>query len=248
MKNIQGIFIFLVALVLHSCGLSEDCLKGNGKTVTKMYDLPSFDKIKVYDGVGLVIKQGPVQEIKLVTGKNILDDIEIKLELDTLKIKDQSTCNSLRDYGQTIMYVTTPNITQIHSKTNQQIRSDGTLNYPVLYLYAMDLSDGAGTGDFNLDINSILFEIATNNVSNFYISGTCTDAKIFTYWGNSKVNMTDLNIQNNAEIFHRGANDITLKVTNQATGNIYATGNIILKNNPNLVNITEHFSRRLIYN
>ena len=61
------IVFFLLVSLLVSCGISEDCFKGNGNSVTQMFPLEGFTKVKVYDGVGLVIKEGPNYEVKIVT-------------------------------------------------------------------------------------------------------------------------------------------------------------------------------------
>ncbi|MDP5096116.1 MAG: DUF2807 domain-containing protein, partial [Flavobacterium sp.] len=59
-----------------SCGISEDCFKGNGNQITKTYPFEGFTKIKVYSGVGLVVKEGINYEVKINTSDNIIDDID----------------------------------------------------------------------------------------------------------------------------------------------------------------------------
>ena len=54
-------------ILVTSCGISEDCFKGNGNPITQTFPLENFTKIKVYDGVGLVVKDGPIYEVKVVT-------------------------------------------------------------------------------------------------------------------------------------------------------------------------------------
>ena len=49
-----------------------------------------------------------------------------------LIVKDQSTCNWTRDYKAATVYVTAPNIIEIHSKTEQDIRSEGILTFGIL--------------------------------------------------------------------------------------------------------------------
>ena len=154
-KIVLNIVVCCCMVLATSCGISEDCFKGNGNQVIQLFPLENFTKIKVYDGVELVIKEGTNYEVKVITSDNILDNLEVKLEGNMLVVKDNSTCNIARDYGLTTVYVTAPNITEIHSKTDQDIRSDGVLNYSDLKLISIDLSDGAGTGDFRLSLNRI---------------------------------------------------------------------------------------------
>jgi hypothetical protein len=229
-----------------SCGISEDCFKGNGNQVIQLFPLENFTKIKVYDGVGLVIKEGTNYEVKVITSNNILDNLEVKLEGNMLVVKDNSTCNIARDYGLTTVYVTAPNITEIHSKTDQDIRSDGVLNYSDLKLISIDLSDGAGTGDFRLSLNTINLYLESNNVSNFYLTGQSQNLHVFFSWGNGIFYGENL-IVNIITIYHRGSNNIFLFPINSIEGNIYATGNVVLKNNPIVSpNVIQHFTGRLI--
>ena len=229
-----------------SCGISEDCFKGNGNQVIQLFPLENFTKIKVYDGVELVIKEGANYEVKVITSDNILDNLEVRLQGNMLVVKDNSTCNIARDYGLTTVYVTAPNITEIHSKTDQDIRSDGVLNYSDLKLISIDLSDGAGTGDFRLSLNTINLYLESNNVSNFYLTGQSQNLHVFFSWGNGIFYGENL-IVNIITIYHRGSNNIFLFPINSIEGNIYATGNVVLKNNPIVSpNVIQHFTGRLI--
>jgi hypothetical protein len=245
-KIVLNIVVCCCMVLATSCGISEDCFKGNGNQVIQLFPLENFTKIKVYDGVGLVIKEGTNYEVKVITSENILDNLEVKLEGNMLVVKDNSTCNIARDYGLTTVYVTAPNITEIHSKTDQDIRSDGVLNYSDLKLISIDLSDGAGTGDFRLSLNTINLYVESNNVSNFYLTGQSQNLHVFFSWGNGIFYGENL-IVNIITIYHRGSNNIFLFPINSIEGNIYATGNVVLKNNPIVSpNVIQHFTGRLI--
>jgi hypothetical protein len=239
-------YIFLL-LVITSCGISEDCFKGNGNSVTQLFPLEGFTKVKVYDGVGLVIKEGLNYEVKIVTNDKIIDNIDVSMQGDMLVVKDNSTCNIARDYGQTMVYLTTPNLEEIHSKTEQDIKSDGVLHFPELRLYSIDLSDGAGTGDFYLNIDNLYVLVESNNISNFYISGNTRFLDILFTWGNGFFYGENMSITNLVYLFHRGSNDIILKTSSEIKGNLYSTGNLILKENPQEINVNQLFTGRIIH-
>jgi hypothetical protein len=229
-----------------SCGLSEDCFKGNGMPIIQTFPFENFTKIKVHDGIGLVVKEGPNYEVKIAAPRSILDNIEVKLAGNMLVVKDRSTCNIARDYGQTVVYVTTPFLEEIHSKTEQDILSDGVLTFPELKLYSVDISDGAGTGDFRLKLDTQLLYIESNNVSNFYVSGQTNQLIVFFSWGNGIFNGGSL-IADHINVYHRGSNDIALYPTQSVSGDIFSTGNVVLKNRSILPpNVIQHFTGRLI--
>ncbi|MFD2908591.1 head GIN domain-containing protein [Flavobacterium ardleyense] len=254
MKNYIYIFIISLLFTVTSCGISEDCFKGNGKQITQSFPLENFTKIKVYDGVGLVVKEGANYEVKITTSDNIIDNLDVKLDGDMLVVKDNSTCNIARDYGLTTVYVTVPDGTnfpliqelELHSKTDQQIKSEGILHSTIVRLFSIDLSDGAGTGDFHINVENSQLVVESNNVSNFYISGNCDELLINFYFGNGRCYGADLNAEN-VKVYHRGSNDMFVYPIQKIEGTISATGNVVLKNVPPIVNVEEVFRGRLIY-
>lgn len=249
-KSVLHIALLCCLFLATSCGISENCFKGNGNRITQSFPIENFTKIKVYDGVGLVIKEGPNYEVNIATSDNIIDDIEVRLNGDMLVVKDNSTCNIARDYGQTTVYVTAPNLEEIYSKTDQDIRSDGILHYNLLRLYSIgDDGDGAGTGDFYITIeNNGQLVIESNNVSNFYINGRCNEMLLNFYFGDGRFYSKDLHSQF-IKVYHRGSNDMIVYPIQHIEGKIVSTGNIILENllPESEIDIEELFTGRVIY-
>lgn len=251
----KQLLLIFFALITVSCGISEDCFKGNGNRITQTFPLENFSKIKVYDGVGLVIKEGPNYEVKITTSDNIIDDLEVKMEGEMLIVKDNSTCNIARDYGQTVVYVTIPDgsilplipALELHCKTEQKMESEGVLHSPIIRLFSIDLSDGAGTGDFYLEVDNEQLVVESNNVSNFYVGGVCGELLLNFYFGNGCFYGKELQAQN-IKVYHRGSNDMFVFPIQKIEGTIYATGNVVLENVPPIVEVEEVFSGRVIYN
>jgi len=240
-------YILLVfVLLLCSCGISEDCIKNAGNPVAQEYAVADFDKIRVHAGISLVVKEGANFNLSIQSGSNVIGNIEVTKEGDFLVVKDNSTCNWTRDYKAATVYVTAPNITEIHSKTEQDIYSEGILTFPTLRLFAMNENE-AGTGDFYFNIDNSQTVIESNHVSNFYISGNTDDLLCNFYFGTGKFNGDNFICQN-IVIFQRGSNDMILKPIQAISGKILNTGNVILKNNPPIINVEQLFSGQLILN
>lgn len=238
-----------------SCGISEDCFKGNGNQITRTFPLDSFSTIKVYDGVGLVVKEGPNYEVKITTSDHIIDDLDIKRNGKMLIVQDNSTCNIARDYGQTTVFVTIPDGTilpliqelELHCKTEQKIQSEGVLHSPIIRLFSIgDDGDGAGTGDFHLAIDNGQFVVESNNVSNFYINGHCNEMLLNFYFGNGRFYGENLQVEN-IKVYHRGSNDMMVFPVQKIEGTIFATGNVVLENVPPIIDVEEVFRGRVIY-
>ena len=241
------ILIVVIATLFYNCENPADCVKSTGEMVTREIEVTPFETVFVYTGIGLVIKQGPEYKVEVRSGENLIDDIEVKVENNTLTLKDKTTCNWVRDYGQTTVYVTAPSLSDIHSKTEQDIKSEGILTYPTIRLYAIDLTDGAGTGDFIFDIDNEHLVIENNNVSRFFISGNTQVAWLNFYDGNGRLDSQNFTI-NIAKVYHRGSNDIIIKPIQSVEGDLFSTGNLILLNTPPSINLTEHYQGRVIYN
>lgn len=243
MKKITILFLILI----FGCSKPSDCIESAGNEVKKEFSVASFDKIKVYKGLNLVITQGTTQKIEVQTGENLIDNIEVKIENGFLILKDNSSCNWVREYGQTTIFVTTPTLSDIICKTEKTISSNGILTFPILRLNATDLIDGAATGDFNLQIDNNQLVIETNNVANFYISGKTKDFQANFYEGNGRIEAANL-LADNINVFHRGSNDMVLNPQKKITGKMVSTGNIICKN-PNVINeVVALFDGKVIFN
>ncbi len=250
-----NLYIVLVVLLV-SCGISEDCFKGNSDSVTLTFPYENFTKIKVYTGVGLVINEGPDYEVKIQTANNIKEHIEVALKGDLLVIKDNSSCNIARDYGVTTVYVTVPDGTikpliqelELYSKTEQKIEALGILHSPIVRLYSIgDDGDGSGASDFYVNYESNnQFVVECNTVSNFYINGSCTELLLNFYFGEGRFYGENFQVEN-VKIYQRGSNDMIVKPIERIEGKILSTGNVILKQVPNSIEVEQRYTGRLIY-
>jgi len=241
--------VFLIGLLLLFIGCSNlgECIEATGSIITKEFTVGDFDRIIVYHGISLLVTEGPVYKVEVQTGENLMPNIQATVLDGLLTLKDNTTCNWVRDYGNTEVYVTAPNLTELHSKTERLIASNGVLTYPILRLISMDLYDGAGTGDFNIQVNNSQTVIENNNVSRYYISGQTDNLLVNFYDGNGRFTGDNLNAKK-IVVFHRGSNDMIVKPTESITGKMVSTGNVILKNNPPIVDVQQLYHGRVIYN
>jgi DNA-binding protein len=249
LHKMKKIFQILILVLTISCSKPSDCIESTGAIITKTVEVGSFTQIRFYTGIGVVLTQGATPKVEIKTGENLMSNISVTVNSDgVLILKDNTSCNWVREYGQTVVYVTAPNITDIVSKSEKNISSNGVLAYPYLRLEAMDLSDGAGTGDFDLQINSINFTIENNNVANYHISGQTVNFNANLYEGNGRIEAQNL-IAQNIKVFHRGSNDMILFPVISLTGNLYSTGNAICKNYPTSTpTVTAYYRGQLIFN
>ncbi|MBT8273093.1 MAG: DUF2807 domain-containing protein, partial [Bacteroidia bacterium] len=199
--------LILILILVASCNSKNgwDCLQTEGNTVQIDVDVTGFERILVNRDVELIISEGPEFMVSIESGEHLINDIEVKVVGDQLRISDNNTCNFIRDYGITKAFVTAPNITEIRNSSQFEVSSNGVLNYPNLILNSEDFNepDSFTVGDFNLQLNSIAVQIISNNISTFYISGQTENLNVGFFAGAGRFEGSDL-IAQNVQVFHRG--------------------------------------------
>jgi len=247
MKKI--IYIAFVVLLL-SCNSenANDCFQTSGTIVQQEISLDSFEKIWVNRDVELIIKEGAVQKVMIETGKNLINDVDAVVVEGQLFLTDNNSCNYVRNYGITKVYVTSPNINEIRSSTQYDISSDGVLRYPNLTILSEDFNapDTFSVGNFKLQINNTSFSVVFNNLSNCYVSGATTNLNVTFASGLSRFEGRNLEAQK-VIIWNRGSNDMILNPIQSIKGKISGTGDVISVNRPPVVEVDEQYKGRLIF-
>lgn len=243
----KKIILILIVLLVTGCGVSEDCFKNAGTTINREYAVSDFNKIRIHSGIELVVKEGADYSVRIESGQNIIDNIEVTKEGDFLIVKDNTTCNWTRDFKAATAYVTVPNILEIHSKSEQDVRSEGVLTSNILRLFSIDEGGEAGTGDFYITLNNGQTVVESNHIANFYLNGHSNELLLNFYFGNGRFYGENLEVEN-VTVFHRGSNDMIIKPLQSVTGKIESTGNVILKNNPPTIDVQQLFTGVLILN
>lgn len=241
----------LILILLFSCNSENagDCFQSTGSMVQQEVTVSGFDKILVNRDIELIIKEGAEQKVVIETGKNLLNDVEAVVDEGKLILTDNNSCNYVRDYGITKVYVTAPNITEIRSSTQCDVRSDGVLTYPSITILAEDYSapDTFISGNFRLEIDNSSFYAVFNNLSNCFISGKTTNLNITLASGTSRFESQNL-IAQNVVFWNRSSNDIIVNPQQSLTGKILGTGNVISVTHPPLVDVQEVYIGRLFFN
>jgi len=249
MRKIIILLSFL--LVFISCEKPSECYESTGDMVTRTIPVNPFTRIKVYRGIAVVITEGPEYKVEIKSGSNLIDNVSVTQNDNQLVFTDNTTCNWLREYGQTTVYVTTPNLEEIYSKTERNISSNGVLTFPTLRIFALDKDadgeEGAGTGDFYLTLNNSQLVIENNNVSRYFISGSTNEANLNLYAGDGRIDASNLTAQT-IKVYHRGSNDMIVRPMQSITGKMVSTGDILLKNNPPIVEVQQLYQGHVIYN
>jgi uncharacterized pyridoxamine 5'-phosphate oxidase family protein len=248
----KKILTFIVTILFFaSCEKPSDCIESLGATTLKDIPVAAFKRIKVYKGIEVIITEGATYQVQIQAGANFIDNVQVRQNGDQLIFKDETSCNWVRESGQTKILITTPTLEEIYSKTDRNISSNGVLTFPNLVITSFDKDadgeSGAGTGDFTFNLNTESITINNNNVSRFYLSGQTNNASLNFYFGDGRIEAENL-IAQNITVFHRGSNDMIVYPVQSITGVLNSTGNLILKNLPPIVSPLEQlYSGNVIY-
>lgn len=248
MKKLVCIF---VSILLFSCNSenASDCFQTTGSIIQQEVVLASFDKILVNRDIELIIKEGVEQKVIVETGKNLFNDVKAVVVDGKLILTDNNTCNYLRDYNVTKVYVTSSNIVEIRSSTQYDVRSDGVLTYPSLTILSEDYNapETFTIGNFHLELNNEALNIVFNNLSNCYVSGATNNLNITFAAGTSRFEGTNLSAKH-VSFWNRSSNDMIINPQQSVSGTISGTGNVISVNQPPIVDVVEKYKGRLIFN
>ncbi|ADV49473.1 hypothetical protein Celal_2179 [Cellulophaga algicola DSM 14237] len=243
--------LFLIFSLLVGCDSenSSDCLQKSGDLIQEELVLESFSKITIFDGVKLVLKQAEEQKIVLETGENLRNDIRVEIIDNRLVAYNDNSCNLVRDYGLTTLYVSSPNISEIRSSTGFLIKSDGVLNYPSLSLLSESYGEPEAEttdGEFYIEVNNTSVNIVSNGIAFFNVSGITENLNVVFAAGDSRLHAESL-FAKKITINHRGTNDMLVNPQESLTGKIVGTGDVISYNTPVNVEVEQLYKGKLIY-
>lgn len=247
MKKIVYILSFLIVIACDNEN-AGDCFQTSGALIQEEVAVSQFNKILVNKDVELILKEGTEHNVIVETGKNLLNDIDVLVTDGKLILTDNNSCNYVRDYGITKVYVTAPNIIEIRSSTQYDISSDGVLTYPNLTILSEDFGapDSYTVGNFRLQINNNSFSLVFNNLSNCFISGQTNTLNINFASGDSRFEGANL-IAQNVVVNHRGTNSVIVNPQQSITGVIRSNGDVISKNEPSIIDVDVLFKGQLIF-
>lgn len=245
---ILSILIFSSLLACTNSG-APDCIQVAGDLVTKDFDLSGFDRIRIEDGVRLRVRKGDTYSVVLETGEFIVDDISVGVEDDVLVASNNLDCNFFREYGLTTLYVTTPDLREIRNSSRFDVIGENVLEFPRLSLLSTTSGEGADgkkSGDFYLSVEVNNLRVIANGISVFYLDGSANNAEYRFTDEQPRLEGEDLEVQN-IEIVQVSANKMIINPQQSLVGVIRGTGDVISVNRPDVVEVEELFSGRLIF-
>ncbi|WP_299128038.1 head GIN domain-containing protein [uncultured Winogradskyella sp.] len=243
-------FIYIWVLSIFACNSEDanDCFQTEGNRIQQEVMVLDFDRIIVNRGIELIVTEAENYKVTIETGQNLINEVNAEVINNRLVLTDGNTCNYVRDFGSTKIYVEAPNLTEIRNSSQYEVSSNGTLSYPSLSLISEDFNEAVAftVGDYRLSVNTQNLIVVSNNLSSFYINGTTEDLSVSFFAGSGRFEGQNLSAQH-VEISHRGSNDMIVNPLQSITGLIRGTGDVIAVNQPAVVSVNEVYIGQLIF-
>ena len=237
----KKIFYIIIPFILLSCNSenANNCFQKAGTIIQSEVEVATFDKVTVHERIELVITQGNEQKVVVETGENLLNDITVEVINNELILTNYNTCNYIREYDLTKVYITSPNLTIIRNASEYNVSSNGVLTYPSLYLMSVgEKSEYLSVGDWHLTIENENLSIWSNGIANFYIEGTTNNLDLSFSDGDTRFEGKEF-IAQHIKVIQVSSNDMLIFPVQSLTGSIHSTGDVILFNKPTTVEVEE---------
>ncbi|WP_299366388.1 head GIN domain-containing protein [Winogradskyella sp.] len=243
-------FIYLLLIICFACDSEDanDCFQTAGNIIQEEVMVASFESILVNRDIELIIVQADDYKVTIETGENLLSDVKVEVVGNRLVLTDNNTCNFVRDFGITKIYVEAPDLIEIRNSSQYEVSSVGILSYPSLSLISEDFNESVEftVGDFRLSVNNQSLDIVSNNIASFYIDGTTENLSVRFFSGSGRFEGRNL-VAQHIGVNHRGSNDMIVNPIQSLTGILRGTGNVIAVNEPPLVDVERVYTGQLFF-
>jgi len=204
-----------------------DCFKSTGDVITEHRSVPAFTEVEVHDNVNLTFVQDSFTYIEVCAGENLLPLIVTEIQNGKLLIRNNNTCNWVRDYSIPInIFAHIPKLRRVETYSSGKISSLNTL--------LCDTIEGNNRGNGDIELNVSALEVYCKHAMG---DNTFTGNAEYLYIYTTSIgfaNCTGL-IVNKATVINKGTGYSyvnacdKLDVELTSAGNIYYTGNPVIQ-------------------
>jgi hypothetical protein len=190
-KNLSGFLLVLLSFVfLDGCtkGPLCDCFKSTGSDISQDRDVSTFSQIQVENKVDVVLTQDTLERIRVVGGKNLIDEVETTVAGGCLYIRNHSSCNFMRGYSKHMtVYVSVHNLNTLYFNGAGSVACTNTLHDSLFTVLATD-----GSGSVNLTVTAQYISASINTgPASIRISGTANEIYMYSA-GNGVIHTDDI--------------------------------------------------------
>jgi hypothetical protein len=233
------IILFLLIIVFHACE-KKNCLSSAGKTVSEERDLQVFKYVEIYDNFKIYLQNDTAHKVRIATGEKLIPYIETYVQNDTLIIKDNNTCNFLKNYPEKEIYISVDTLKSMDVYGPSDVFSIDTFK-----VHSCKIRFLADVASCDLTIDAYVFQLQIwYSSGDFRVKGktyaSYLDAEATSFIYADSLTNTICHASNNSkgDIYLQSGERFYYKLKN--TGNIYYSGQ------PDTIIIQEHSGKGLL--
>lgn len=241
----KRLIVILSLFFLISCDENQ-LLESSGAIISKEITVSTFDKINISEGIELHITDEAETKVEIIAGENIINKVTFSVIDNQLFIDAKSATKTFQSYEPVKIYISVDDLDTIYSSSQFNVYSENVLNFNNFHLQS-GLFEDTASGEFHLQVDCSSLVVEDNRASFYKISGTVTDLSVAFYNGDERFEGANL-IAQTVYVFQRSSNDIIVNPQQKISGIINSTGNVVLKNNPSIVDVQVLYQGQLIFN
>ncbi len=228
MKKTFKLFVFS-ALLISSIGnaqwSSNNKIKGNGKVISETRTTSDYDAIKVAGSFDVDLVAGKEGKIIIKGEENLVSAIKVEVEDNVLKIYVEKGTNIRPSMGKKIE-VTVPfeKISEVSLAGSGNIQSKNAIKNDKF------TAKLAGSGNFNLEVNSTNLELNLSGSGNINLKGS-SDSLTTKLAGSGNIEATNLKAKN-VDANVSGSGNSRVNCAENLTARIAGSGDIKYTGNP----------------
>lgn len=217
----------LVVMLFIGCDQPDswDCVKNTGDRVTERISFPSkIDTLSIYDDINIVLHNGIGQYFELISGKNVLPNIQVDRSENAISFVNKNTCNWARNSNSIELHIYSDTALVINKDGSGTISSTEPLNFSLAIKTTI-------SGKVDLILNSDYLKMEVLSLVNTNIQGNLNRLSLYISGQNSIFQGENCTI-NNASIVQGGFNSIHTDVVNKLEYSIWNSGDIFIYREP----------------
>lgn len=227
MKKTFKIFVFS-ALLISSVGnaqWSNNKIKGNGKVVSETRTTSDYDAVRVAGSFDVDLVAGKEGKIIIKGEENLVSAIKVEVEDNVLKIYVEKGINIRPSMGKKIE-VTVPfeKISEVSLSGSGNVQSKNAIKSDKF------TAKLAGSGNFNLEVNSTNLELNLSGSGNINLKGS-SDSLTTKLAGSGNIEATNLKAKN-VDANVSGSGNSRVNCAENLTARIAGSGDIKYTGNP----------------
>ncbi len=229
MKRLIIITLILISYV--SCKRSP---LTNGDIVTRTTELSSFNTIHIYDNIDVNLIKSNTFKIEITTGDHLMENIIYEVADSILTLRNENIMNWIRSYDYPLcadVYFKS-DIKKIHYESVGYLKTDDYICDDTLKAMTLTIMQGSGDIDLRFNCRSYNMFVGDDCTSKITIEGKSVYGNI-NQRGLGPIYAADLPCRN-MSVSSTDVNDIFIHCTNNLDANIYSSGNIYYKGQPEI--------------